>query len=401
MSMTDMTQLDPLEPLGDVRPDEAALAELTQSATGDPGAVPLTAFAEPVDYPVGTPTTAALVRLKGTARLTGGDVTEWSVFVKRLQSAKHWAYLHFVPEPERIEFINAIPWRLEIAAQRSDLPRLLPDGMRLPAAYRIEEGEDERATIWMEDVAQSELPWDLDKFTRAAILLGRLSARRQLGLVEPLLPRPGVTTPGIGLRYYYQGRVVLGTLPALADDDTWRHPLLSLAICHNRAHTLRHDLLELAERVPAVLDALDRLPQTYQHGDASPQNLLVPAAAPEQFVVIDWGFDCLQAVGFDLGQLLIGLGHAGVMEPEALRDVHRVIVDAFTEGLNAEGMTADIDQVRLGYLGSLLARATFTALPLELLGAPQTDELADLFSQRVRLTQLLVELMRELDLTSA
>jgi hypothetical protein len=262
MSMTDTTQLDPLEPLGDVRPDEAALAELTQSATGDPGAVPLTAFAEPVDYPVGTPTTAALVRLKGTARLTGGDVTQWSVFVKRLQSAKHWAYLHFVPEPERVEFIKAIPWRLEIAAQRSDLPRLLPDGMRLPAAYRIEEGEDERATIWMEDVAQSELPWDLDRFTRAATLLGRLSARRRLGLVEPLLPRPGVTTPGIGLRYYYQGRVVLGTLPALADDDTWHHPLLSLAICHNRAHTLRHDLLKLTERVPPVLDALDRLPQT-------------------------------------------------------------------------------------------------------------------------------------------
>ena len=59
-----------------------------------------------------------------------------------------------------------------------------------------------------------------------------------------------------------------------------------------------------------MLDALEALPQCYQHGDASPQNLLVPKGKPDEFVVIDWGFDCPQAVGFDLGQLLIGDGQA-------------------------------------------------------------------------------------------
>jgi hypothetical protein len=85
------------------------------------------------------------------------------------------------------------------------------------------------------------------------------------------------------------------------------------------------------------------LPQTYQHGDASPQNLLVPADKPDEFVMIDRG-----------------------VRQEA---------------------------VRYGYLGSMLARATFTALPLEAFGAQPSDELARLFDQRVRLTRALVDLV--------
>jgi len=387
---------DPLAALGEARPDDAMLAELVRAATGDDGAVPLSAHAVPVDYPFGTPSTAGLDRLRGTARLSGGETADWSVFVKRLQSARLWRGLHQIPEAMREQFVAALPWRLEVAVHRSGVGDLLPDGMRLPALYGLDEADD-RATIWMEDVALSSAPWDLDRFARAATLLGRLAARRQPHLVEPLLPRPGVTTPGYGLRHYARGRVGMRALPTLAADETWRHPLLAAAVCTTGEHRLRDDLLALGNRLPAVLDALDALPQTYQHGDASPQNLLVPAAAPDTFVVIDWGFDCPQAVGFDLGQLLIGLGHAGEVEPDALHAVHVVIVDAFTAGLNADGEVATVDQVRLGYLGSLLVRAAFTALPLEALGAPASDELAVLFVERVRLTRFLVDLMRELD----
>jgi hypothetical protein len=49
--------------------------------------------------------------------------------------------------------------------------------------------------------------------------------------------------------------------------------------------------------------------------------------------------------------------------------------------------------VRYGYLGSMLARATFTALPLEAFGAQPSDELTRLFDQRVRLTRALVDLV--------
>ena len=392
------TEADPLELLGTARPDDTGLADLVRAATGDPGATPLTAVAEPIDYLVGTPSTAALIRMRGTARLGDGQQADWSIFVKRLQSPRHWDQIHLIPEAFRAEFLEQLPWRLEIAVHRSTLASLLPDGMRLPVVYRIDETPDDRATLWMEDVAQDSSRWDLDRFRRAAYLLGVLSGRRLPDKVEPLLPRPRITEPGIGLRYYFANRVRVGALGPYAHDGLWRHPLLSSALCQTgERRRLRDDLLATAERAEELFAGLDALPQCYQHGDASPQNLLVPAAEPDTFVMIDPGFDCPQAVGFDLGQLLIGLGHAGELGVEELHEVNDVIVDPFTEGLNAEGHVATAEQIRYGHLASLVLRSAFTALPVELLGMPPSDELAVLFEQRVRLTRFMLDLARTLD----
>ncbi|MEU4194568.1 phosphotransferase [Kribbella sp. NPDC026611] len=373
-----------MAPLGRDALSEEELAALVRTITGDPEAVPGEVRVEEVDYPIGTPSTESLHRVFGTG---------WSCFVKKLQSPRHWPYIEMIPEPYRDAFLRNLPWQLEIAAHRSNLADLLPDGMRLPTAYRIDLYDDDRGAIWMENVVQEPGPWPIDRFERAAYLLGRLSARRQPHLVEPLLPRDGITTPGSGLRYYTGGRVQTAALPIIANPETWKHPLLAAAVCNLGEHRLRGDLLELAERLPAVLDALDALPQCYQHGDASPQNLLVPQGSPDEFVVIDWGFDCPQAVGFDLGQLLIGLAHAGELASEALPLVHRVIFKAFLKGLAEEGMQVTEEQVLYGYLGSLCARATFTALPLEEITSMGGGTTLEAFESRVQLTRTLVDLV--------
>lgn len=373
--------------------DDQDLARLVRTITAQPAAEPVDVRVEPVDYLIGTPSTEALLRLFGTAALPDGTTTGWSCFVKKLQSARHWSMIHLVPEQIRDNFVQNLPWQLEVAVLQGDLGTLLPDGLRLATAYRIDVYDDDRATLWMENVDQATGPWPFDRFERAAYLLGRLSARRQSHLVEPLLPRGNITTPGVALRYYTNGRVVMGALPALADEQTWQHPMLADAIRTTGDHRLKEDLLALGERLPAVLDALDALPQCYQHGDASPQNLLVPKDNQDEFVVIDWGFDCPQAVGFDLGQLLIGLAHAGELAPDALPVIHRAIVKAFREGLAIDGMIATEEEVLYGYLGSLMARATFTALPLEMFGMPADRCNQAVFEHRVRLTRTLIDLV--------
>lgn len=389
--MNTTTISDGLAALGRDAPDERALACLVEAVTGLPGAVPTSARVEPVDYEIGTPSTEALLRVLGTAELPSGERIEWSVFVKKLRSARHWELMHLIPEQLREDFIKNLPWQLEVAVHRSPIAAVLPEGLRLPAMYKIGEYDDDRATLWMEDVSQPPGAWPLARFAHAANLLGRLSARRQPHLVGPFLPRGGAEASGVGLRYYTLGRVMMGAIPALADDRTWQHPLLADAIRSTGDDGLRADLLGLANRLPGVLDRLDALPQTYQHGDASPQNLLVPKDKQDEFVVIDWGFDCPQAIGFDLGQLLVGLAHAGDLTPEELPAIHPVIVAAFLEGAAAEGMTVSEDEVLYGYLGSLMARSAFTALPLEQLGKVGACG-AQLFEERVRLTRALVNL---------
>src|SRR5215207_2119761 len=194
-----------LASLGRDAPGEQALTGLVRTITGASGAVPLSARVEPVDYLIGTPSTEALIRLFGTAELPGGEVVDWSCFVKKLQSVRHSPSIRFVPEQFRENFIRNMPWKLEVAVHRSDIASVLPDGLRLPALYSISEYDDDRATLWMENVIQAPGCWQLERFERAALLLGRLSARRQPHLVEPFWPREGMSTPGIGLRYYTNG----------------------------------------------------------------------------------------------------------------------------------------------------------------------------------------------------
>ena len=182
---------------------------------------------------------------------------------------------------------------------------------------------------------------------------------------------------------HYTSRLQIAELPALADDRTWAHPLLAPET------RLRADLARLAPHLPPMIDRLGRLPQAMIHGDFSPQNLLVPADDPETFVVIDWSMGGLAAVGDDLGQLLIGLAHAGQLRAGELPGLHDIILDAYAEGLADEGFPAGRDDARTGFDGGILLRSTFTALPLERLHEPLTDELAALIEERIELTAYL------------
>ncbi|HEY6709985.1 MAG TPA: aminoglycoside phosphotransferase [Actinomycetota bacterium] len=299
--------------------EDEALTGVVAAALGRP--VTLAGFATvPVAYQPGSPATGALLRVSGTT----GDGEPWSVFLKVLHHPRHWPRIGDVPAEIRQQFLDQFPWRGELVAWEPGFADRLPAGMRLPRLYRLAELGDDRVAVWMEDVRVLDGAWDRPRFARAAHALGGLAARR----ANPELLAACGLPVGWGLRSYNSSRVQLLGLPMLERDEVWAHPLL------------------------------------------------VPADAPDSFVAIDVSFQAPQAVGFDLGQLLVGLTHAGELPAAALPAIHRRLVPAFTAGLRDAGGRATAEEVAFGYVASLVVRAGFTSLPFERLGEPVTPALA-------------------------
>jgi hypothetical protein len=146
----------------------------------------------------------------------------------------------------------------------------------------------------------------------------------------------------------------------------------------------------LAEQIPGILDRTGGMNVALPHGDASPQNLLRPAGSPETFVAIDVSFRAPHALGFDLGQLLVGGAHASLVPVTDLPAIAGAILPAYVEGLRVEGVSADIDDVRYAFAGYLLIRSGFDGLLYTLLGH-DVDDLAarQAFDERIDLARFI------------
>jgi len=397
-------QSDELFALASLAP--AALAEVTSAAVGC-SIRPTGTRAIAIPYDWGSPGTAGLWRVEvsgRSARAPGHDDQApdpvlYTYFVKLLRHPRRWPGLDYLPDQAtRDDFVDYYPWRFELDMHECGIAAVLPTGMRVPRLHHVKRIDADHLALWWEFVPERAAPWDLDDYRRAAFLLGRLAARRREGAdVNRLLPpRARQVNPlGSALRYFTGLRVMQGVLPALRAGRIWGHPLASTALDQAGDTALPADMLALADRLPEVLDRLDRLPQTYAHGDASPQNLLLPADEPGTVVVIDWGFGTLLPIGFDLGQLLVGLAHAGKSDPSSLPALDAAIFPAYLDGLAAEDYPAAPAQVRLGYLGGLAARSALAALPLELLSRPPDQQARAEFLGRLRLTRALIDLTAE------
>jgi hypothetical protein len=363
--------------LGSGGPSDASLTEMVSQSLGRP--VRIASWdVEVVDYPFASPATAGLFRVRGTT----GDGEPWSLFAKQLQHPRYWAGTAQVPAALREDFAANFPWRGELQAWEPAFQAALPPGLRVPLLHQVVDLGGDRLVLWMEDVDISPGPWDPPRFARAAQLLGGLAARRSGAAA---LAASGVPA-GFGLRRYVEGRV-LPILQVLQREEFWAHPLIAATVDAR----LRGDLAELARRLPAILDRLDRCRQSLPHGDASPQNLLPARNEPGTLVAIDIAFQCPQAIGFDLGQLLVGLVHARQLPAASLEVNDPPIIAAFARGLAEGGAGVPTDELVYGHHGSLLARAGFTAFPLEHLDDPPTPALHEHFAQRAALTRWIAD----------
>jgi tRNA A-37 threonylcarbamoyl transferase component Bud32 len=317
---------------------------LAQAATGEKSTVSEWSL-DPTGYEVENMTTQALARLRGT--LDCG--ISWSVFCKSLHPASDSPMWGEIPEEFRESVLEDLNWLDEPRVYRSDLRHRLPDGLRMPTVFRIDESPSV-ITLWIEDVPDS-LTWDVGRHRRSARALGRLAGRWPGERAETEL---GILRRPIGRLFF--GKIINFDLQIMAEDAFWDSPLVAAAVDAN----YRKDLGRLAATMPTLLDRLESLPHGLAHGDASPNNLREPGDGT--IVAIDWSYASLAPLGSDLGQLLSGLVNDEDRDPTDWADLLDAVLDGYSAGLEEEGVQAARRDLHRACITYLAVRFVFSAL---------------------------------------
>lgn len=185
--------------------------------------------------------------------------------VKTLQPASASPMFRNIPPQFHADVLRELDWLDEPRVYRPGLAAAMPEGLRLPVLYGVDEGPD-LITLWIEDV-EDVTPWDIDRYRRSAAALGRLGARWPGGSAAQGLsmgPRP--------IAGLFFGKVTSNDLAMQADDAFWTSEVVGSVV--DSRH--RSDLFRLAEAMPAMIAELDALPPGLCHGDAAPDNLREP-----------------------------------------------------------------------------------------------------------------------------
>jgi phosphotransferase family enzyme len=339
------------------------LQEALRRSLGRPGLVVDRVTCAPVEHRISAPTTASLTAVAIDAR--DREPLTLGLVAKVLQSAGRGLPPQMPPE-DRERLDATIPWRLEWEVYTGDTARRMPPGMRLPRLHAAVEHPDHRISLLLEHVDPLETPWTPADLDRAATGLGRLTVRRA---GQELRTRPDITF----IADLVANAMHRWAIPLLRGPDLWANP----AFAQPSVAALRGDLLDLAERVDDLLASLAAVPCLNTHGDPTPMNLLRPRAAPEEFVLIDWGTAGLGPVGWDVVPLVFGPAENGTAAPDDLADRLAAAVPAFVAGLAAEGLDLPEADVLAAVRTCALLRYPLTSLPLSevVSGDPVTAEL--------------------------
>jgi hypothetical protein len=132
------------------------------------------------------------------------------------------------------------------------------------------------------------------------------------------------------------------------------HPLIQSALPGISVEFIQ----QIWEERHAILEAIERLPQTFCHLDAFRRNLFSRRAADgnDQVVAIDWSYLGIAAVGEEIAPLVNGSVAFGGVSPEDELKLEQIVLGGYLEGLRDAGWRGDADLVRFGYAAALYWR---------------------------------------------
>ena len=289
-----------------------------------------------------------LYLIQGTARV-GAAESSWRLVLQIL-----------VPNADQNDPTGSSYWKREGLLHGSGILENLPGGLKAPRCYGREEQPDGSIWLWLEHVQEDgERVWPIARWVLAARHLGQFNGAY-------LTTRPLPEDPGLGgqrLRAWLGRHGPLVARIAAAPNNPavarwWPQPVVDA-------------ILHLWGEREVFCDALERLPQTFCHGDAIRRNLYARRAADgsEETVAIDWEHAGLSAPGEEVGQTLSVASAFYDLEPADLPALDEALFAGYLAGLQDAGWRGDPRPVRFAYAAHAALRNAFNAV-----GATLPDE---------------------------
>ena len=312
------------------------LQELVPKVLGEPRAVLGEWEAVPLKAFGALDVARSVFNIRGMARV-GVAERPWSLVLKVLGPAAG------PDDPTHIDY-----WKRELLLYSSGLLDDLPAGLCAPRCYGCDEPMDGVVWLWLEHVREDrDRAWPLARWALAARHLGRFNGAY---LVGRSLPRTSWLS-GQRLRTlsdrHHSLVAQIAKAPGKPEVRRWWPPQVVAAI------------LRLWDERDAFCDALERLPQTFCHGDAIRRNLLSGA---EETVAIDWACAGHYAVGEEVGQTLSVASAFYDIEPADLPALDEALFASYLAGLHDVGWRGDPTQVRFAYVAHAGLRNAFNAV---------------------------------------
>ena len=367
--------------LGDADVSDGELATMVASLLGEERVEILDLEVSLVDYDLPSITTAGRYWVSGHADTADG-LRPFRIFVKHVQCWSRSPLFASVPPEIRDTAAAGVPWRTEPLIYRSDLAERLPTGLSMPTALGVYDLDELSASMWLAEVPATDWPWDLNRYRRAAYLLGRLAAS------PAVAPLADLGAHAWTVRDYLEGRFSHQVVPMLDDDGLWSHPLLARSF----GPEVRDRMRNAAAQAPRWVAELDGAPLVTGHGDACPNNLM-GASHRDSLVLIDFGFWKPLPLGFDLGQLVLGEVQLGRRPAATLAQTDAAVGPEYVQGLVDEGMVVDPALVNRLHALQMLIFSGLSSMPFEHLASPPSPQLDRIAADRATIATYCLDLV--------
>jgi hypothetical protein len=333
--------------------DQATLSPIVRAALGSSSAEVVAWHVVPITQGRASP--AGVYRITGSAD-EQGKTSPWSLVLKEVSASARSAYAgnNSSDDPSKSYY-----WKREVLLYQSGFFASLPDGIRAPRCYQIDE-QPQSARIWMEDVSEDVgAIWPLNHYAQVGRHFGRMNG---LYLEQrPLPPWPWL------MRSYFTGWLEERSWPEFRQS----YPTLRLdnaLVRRGWSDELVHAFDQIWHDRVAFVDALARLPQTLHHNDSGRKNLLAHRRPDGEIetVAVDWGLAATGPVGGELACMVMQpIYWFNGVEPEQLSEMDGIVFAGYMQGLRDVGWHGDTALARLGYTASIALRMAFGIFNVE------------------------------------